>query len=114
MAESTYLVPSNGTFIGDPNKAPVPVVGPLVSILVPCCGMLEYTKLLDSLLHPLKADLVITEVRLDPPRPKVGEVFGATLHYRNIGGKPARNFYLRQEPGTLGEGGWEPASVWCT
>src|SRR5205807_746051 len=41
-----YLVPSNGTFIGDPNKAPVSAVGPLVSILVPCCGMLEYTKLL--------------------------------------------------------------------
>ncbi len=28
-----------------PAEPPLPVIGPLVSILVPCCGMLEYTKL---------------------------------------------------------------------
>lgn len=46
MSEKTYVAPGTGSFIGDPDKAPVPLVGPLVSILVPCCGMLEYTKLL--------------------------------------------------------------------
>src|SRR5471030_658575 len=46
MAEKSYTVPQSGGFIGDPAKAPIQVVGPLVSILVPCCGMLEYTKLL--------------------------------------------------------------------
>src|SRR5271157_940390 len=46
MADKSYVLPNNGTFIGDPGKVPVAVVGPLVSILVPCCGMLEYTKLL--------------------------------------------------------------------
>src|ERR1700687_241720 len=46
MPEKTYAAPNSGTFIGDPDKAPMPVVGPLVSILVPCCGMLEFTKLL--------------------------------------------------------------------
>lgn len=46
MSEAIYLVPESGTFVGDPAKGPLPVVGPLVSILVPCCGMLEYTKLL--------------------------------------------------------------------
>lgn len=28
-----------------PPDRPVPVVGPLASILIPCCGMIEYTKL---------------------------------------------------------------------
>ena len=46
MPEKSYVVPNSGTVIGDPSKVPVPVVGPLVSILIPCCGMLEYTKLL--------------------------------------------------------------------
>src|SRR5271167_1589176 len=46
MAEKTYAVPNSGNFVGDPGIVPVQVVGPLVSILVPCCGMLEYTKLL--------------------------------------------------------------------
>jgi GT2 family glycosyltransferase len=45
MREKSYLTPNSGTVIGDPEKIPMPVVGPLVSILVPCCGMLEYTKL---------------------------------------------------------------------
>lgn len=44
--DKTYLAPSIGNFIGNPDQVPVAVVGPLVSILVPCCGMLEYTKLL--------------------------------------------------------------------
>ncbi len=46
MPEKSYVIPHSGTMIGDPAKVPVPVVGPLVSILIPCCGMLEYTKLL--------------------------------------------------------------------
>ncbi len=46
MPEKSYVIPHSGTMIGDPSKVPVPVVGPLVSILIPCCGMLEYTKLL--------------------------------------------------------------------
>jgi GT2 family glycosyltransferase len=47
MAEDSYLTERNGGKLsGDSAKAPIPVVGPLVSILVPCCGMLEYTKIL--------------------------------------------------------------------
>lgn len=46
MAEKTYSGPSATTFGPDLAEALIPVVGPLVSILVPCCGMLEYTKLL--------------------------------------------------------------------
>jgi len=42
MPEKSYVIPTSD----DPGKLLVPVVGPLVSILVPCCGMLEYTKLL--------------------------------------------------------------------
>ena len=45
MAEQTYTPPS-GAAVGESGKVNAPVVGPLVSILVPCCGMLEYTKLL--------------------------------------------------------------------
>ena len=58
------------------------------------------------LLHPLKADLVITKVVLDPAQPKVGDLIGATIYYKNIGGKPAEQFYLHQEPDTLGKGGF--------
>jgi O-antigen biosynthesis protein len=46
MADKSYMVPNTGTVFGDSAKIQIPVVGPLVSILVPCCGMLEYTKLL--------------------------------------------------------------------
>ena len=45
MADKSYMSPPSGPFVGEPGKVNVPVVGPLVSILVPCCGMLEYTKL---------------------------------------------------------------------
>jgi len=46
MADKSYFSPNTGTIIGDPGKIPIPVVGPLVSILIPCAGMLEYTKIL--------------------------------------------------------------------
>jgi GT2 family glycosyltransferase len=46
MAEKAHATPTNGKNSGEPARAPVPAVGPLVSIMVPCCGMLEYTKLL--------------------------------------------------------------------
>ena len=46
MSNKSYLTPNSGTIFGDPGKVPIPVVGPLVSIIIPCCGMLEYTKLL--------------------------------------------------------------------
>jgi len=58
------------------------------------------------LVHPLKADLVITRVVLSPAQPKVGELIGATIFYKNIGGKRAEQFYLHQEPGTLNKGGF--------
>src|SRR5947209_609170 len=45
MADKSYLSSTTGA-INEAGKTPMPVVGPLVSILVPCCGMLEYTKLL--------------------------------------------------------------------
>jgi GT2 family glycosyltransferase len=46
MSEMTFRSPRSGAFIEDSANVPLPVVEPLVSILVPCCGMLEYTKLL--------------------------------------------------------------------
>ena len=46
MADKSYLIPNSDNVTGGPAQAPIPVTGPLVSILVPCCGMLEYTKLL--------------------------------------------------------------------
>jgi hypothetical protein len=55
--------------------------------------------------HPLKADLVVTRVVFSPAQPQVGDLIGATIYYKNIGGQPATNFYLRLEPSTLGEGG---------
>src|SRR5262245_13641566 len=56
--------------------------------------------------HPRKADLVITRVVLSPAQPRVGDTIGVTIYYKNIGGKLAEQFYLTQEPGTLGEGGF--------
>jgi GT2 family glycosyltransferase len=47
MADKSYKAPSTtGTLLDEPGKSPIQIVGPLVSILVPCCGMIEYTKLL--------------------------------------------------------------------
>jgi hypothetical protein len=57
-------------------------------------------------LHPLKPDLVITRVVFEPARPKVGALIGTIIYYKNIGGKPAKNFCLRKEPGTLGTDGF--------
>jgi hypothetical protein len=56
--------------------------------------------------HPRKADLIITRVVLEPARPKVSDLIGATIYYKNIGGKPARRFYLRLEPGPFDAGGF--------
>jgi hypothetical protein len=56
--------------------------------------------------HHRKPDLVITKVVLVPAKPKVGEPIQAVLYYKNIGGKDARSFYLRQAPGPLGAGGF--------
>jgi hypothetical protein len=56
--------------------------------------------------HHLKPDLVISRVVLYPAEPKVGEPIQAVHYYKNIGGKDARNFYLRQAPGPLGAGGF--------
>jgi hypothetical protein len=58
------------------------------------------------LVHPLKPDLVITRVVFEPAQPKLGDLVGATIYYKNIGGKPAASFYLRLEPGTLDTGGF--------
>jgi CARDB len=58
------------------------------------------------LVHPLKPDLVITRVVFEPAQPKLGESLAATIYYKNIGGKPAADFYLRLEPGTLNTGGF--------
>jgi GT2 family glycosyltransferase len=38
--------PPNFTLLGEPLRPALQPVGPLVSILIPCCGMLEYTKIL--------------------------------------------------------------------
>src|SRR5438477_7716791 len=47
MADDSLPARRNGELpIADLDRLPGPKVGPLVSILVPCCGMLEYTKLL--------------------------------------------------------------------
>src|SRR5437868_971730 len=47
MEEGPNFAGRNGELPnGDLDRPPIPKTGPLVSILVPCCGMLEYTKLL--------------------------------------------------------------------
>src|SRR5438105_7745449 len=46
MADKSYMTPNSTVFGVDVAEPLLPVVGPLVSIVVPCCGMLEYTKLL--------------------------------------------------------------------
>jgi GT2 family glycosyltransferase len=57
MADDALMARRNGELsLTDLGRAPVPTVGPLVSILIPCCGMLEYTKLLvPSLLKHTRA-----------------------------------------------------------
>jgi hypothetical protein len=94
--------------------APAPFHRPMSNADLATAGLRPFTpetgnlSLADfkRLIHPLKADLVITKVVLSNERPKVGELIGATIFYKNIGGKQAKNFYLREEPNTLGEGGW--------
>src|SRR5207253_9097690 len=46
MADKSYAAFGGGKASPESITASIPIVGPLVSILVPCCGMLEYTKLL--------------------------------------------------------------------
>src|SRR2546428_521183 len=47
MADDFLTARRNGELPrADLDKVPAQTLGPLVSILIPCCGMLEYTKLL--------------------------------------------------------------------
>src|SRR5262245_8011621 len=94
--------------------APAPLLAPRSDAALATAGLRPFTPQTHNLsledfrrlVHPLKADLVITRVTFSPRQPRVGELVGVTLHYKNIGGKPAKDFYLRGEPGTLDRGGF--------
>jgi hypothetical protein len=94
--------------------APLPFPKPSPDDALATAGLTPFTPETNNLsladfrrlLHPLKTDLVITKVVFEPARPKAGEIIGTTIYYKNIGGKPAKSFYLRKEPGTLGTDGF--------